>query len=115
MLYLTRNQAGILEVVTDFITIHRQKSLFSTIKYLLFSPTFLSFFRRRFWGITIRSITQEVEGVALEINLAAMPHGFESHRLRQEQHPAGCCSFLVYFLPHIDTDHIAFFPIERGL
>ena len=27
----------------------------------------------------------------LEINLAAMPRGFESHRLRQEQHLAGCC------------------------
>ena len=27
----------------------------------------------------------------LEINLAAMPRGFESHRLRQRQHPAGCC------------------------
>ena len=25
-----------------------------------------------------------------------MPRGFESHRLRQEQHPAGCCSL---FLP----------------
>ena len=44
-----------------------KNSLLSTIKYLLFSPTFLSFFRRRFWGITIRSITQEVEGVALEM------------------------------------------------
>lgn len=27
----------------------------------------------------------------LEINLAAMPRGFESHRLRQRQHPPGCC------------------------
>ena len=27
----------------------------------------------------------------LEINLAAMPRGFESHRLRQKQHPAGRC------------------------
>ena len=27
----------------------------------------------------------------LEINLTAMSRGFESHRLRQEQHPAGCC------------------------
>lgn len=27
----------------------------------------------------------------LEINLTAMSRGFESHRLRQRQHPAGCC------------------------
>ena len=57
--------------------------LFSTIKYLLFSPTFLSFFRRRFWGITIRSITQEVEGVALE---SLHPAG---HLVRRKSHDDG--------------------------
>ena len=33
----------------------------------------------------------DVEQTELEINLTAMSRGFESHRLRQRQHPAGCC------------------------
>ena len=64
---LTRNQAGILEVGADFLTTHRQKSTVSTINIccslLLFSP----FSGEDFGGITIGSITQEVEGVALEM------------------------------------------------
>ena len=50
---------------------------------MLFSPTFLSFFRRRFWGITIGSITQEVEGVALE---SLHPAG---HLVRRKSHNGG--------------------------
>ena len=46
-------------------------------------PTTSAFFRQ------IPSVS--IYTKKLEINLAAMPRGFESHRLRQRQHPAGRC------------------------
>ena len=48
---------------------------------------------------TTSAFFQQIPSVAiytkkLEINLAAMPRGFESHRLRQRQHLAGYCLFV---------------------
>lgn len=43
------------------------------------------------WGIFPQNPLKCVGSKTLEINLAAMPRGFESHRLRQKQHPAGRC------------------------
>lgn len=43
------------------------------------------------WGIFSQNPLKCVGSKTLEINLTEMSRGFESHRLRQKQHPAGCC------------------------
>ena len=58
---------------------------------------FFNIFRRRSNHLpTTSAFFRQIPSVSiytkkLEINLTAMSRGFESHRLRHRQHPAGCC------------------------
>lgn len=68
----------------DVLTLKRTSfSTFFVVGRSNHLPTTSAFFRQ------IPSVS--IYTKKLEINLAAMPRGFESHRLRQRQHPAGCC------------------------
>ena len=68
----------------DVLTLKRTSfSTFFVVGRSNHLPTTSAFFRQ------IPSVA--IYTKKLEINLAAMPRGFESHRLRQEQHLAGCC------------------------
>ena len=68
----------------DVLTLKRTSfSTFFVVGRSNHLPTTSAFFRQ------IPSVA--IYTKKLEINLAAMPRGFESHRLRQRQHPAGCC------------------------
>ena len=68
----------------DVLTLKRTSfSTFFVVGRSNHLPTTTAFFRQ------IPSVA--IYTKKLEINLAAMPRGFESHRLRQKQHPAGCC------------------------
>lgn len=68
----------------DVLTLKRTSfSTFFVVGRSNHLPTTSAFFRQ------IPSVS--IYTKKLEINLAAMPRGFESHRLRQEQHPAGRC------------------------
>lgn len=68
----------------DVLTLKRTSfSTFFVVGRSNHLPTTSAFFRQ------IPSVS--IYTKKLEINLAAMPRGFESHRLRQKQHPAGRC------------------------
>ena len=68
----------------DVLTLKRTSfSTFFVVGRSNHLPTTSAFFRQ------IPSVS--IYTKKLEINLAAMPRGFESHRLRQRQHPAGRC------------------------
>ena len=68
----------------DVLTLKRTSfSTFFVVGRSNHLPTTSAFFRQ------IPSVS--IYTKKLEINLAAMPRGFESHRLRQKQHPVGCC------------------------
>ena len=68
----------------DVLTLKRTSfSTFFVVGRSNHLPTTSAFFRQ------IPSVA--IYTKKLEINLAAMPRGFESHRLRQEQCLAGCC------------------------
>ena len=71
----------------DVLTLKRTSfSTFFVVGRSNHLPTTSAFFRQ------IPSVS--IYTKKLEINLAAMPRGFESHRLRQKQHLAGCCFFI---------------------
>ena len=68
----------------DVLTLKRTSfSTFFVVGRSNHLPTTSAFFRQ------IPSVS--IYTKKLEINLAAMPRGFESHRLRQRQHPTGRC------------------------
>ena len=68
----------------DVLTLKRTSfSTFFVVGRSNHLPTTSAFFRQ------IPSVS--IYTKKLEINLTAMSRGFESHRLRQRQHPAGCC------------------------
>ena len=70
----------------DVLTLKRTSfSTFFVVGRSNHLPTTSAFFRQ------IPSVS--IYTKKLEINLAAMPRGFESHRLRHKQHLAGCCFF----------------------
>ena len=68
----------------DVLTLKRTSfSTFFVVGRSNHLPTTSAFFRQ------IPSVA--IYTKKLEINLTAMSRGFESHRLRHRQHPAGCC------------------------